>query len=174
MVTGLIDSIEKEILNCNAFNKMVMKSIILAIFIILLSCTTLGYPAFAQTVDNKHQYIDIEQMVIEFDDNDAQARINYELDLFAQMYVFVLGSRNLEPTFNDMFSEFEDFRIVEIGKNHARLILSNVSRQSSEYYLHDSRNLGTNVDRLVIIYPEGTSKILENTNSTPNTFYTRK
>lgn len=152
-----------------------MKSIVLAILIILLSCATFGYSAYAQPGNSAHyQYVDINEVTIKFNDNDAEARISYNLDLFAQMYVLILGSRNLEPTFNEIFNEFGDFHIAEIGKNHAFLTLNNVSRQSGEYYLHDSRNLGTNVDRLILIYPEGTSKMLENTNSTPNTFYTSK
>ncbi|WP_410807031.1 hypothetical protein [Methanohalobium sp.] len=152
-----------------------MKSIVLAIFIILLSCATFGYSAYAQPANIGHyQYIDINEMTIEFNDNNAEAKISYDLDLFAQMYVLILGSRNLEPTFNEIFNEFGNFKIAEIGKSHAVLMLDNVSRQSGEYYLHDSRKLGTNVGRLILIYPEETSKVVENTNSTPNTFYSSK
>ena len=154
---------------------MVMKFIVLTILIILLSCATFGYSAHAQPANSDYyQYIDIKEVTIEFNDNDAEASISYDLDLFAQMYVLILGSRNLEPTFNEIFDEFGDFKISEIGKDHAVLMLNNVSRQSGDYYLHDSRNLGTKVDRLILIYPEGTSKMLENTNSTPNTFYISK
>lgn len=123
------------------------------------------------TVADDEQFIHIDQMVMTFDKADSIVDITYDLDFFVKTYVFLLGSRNLEPTFEQIFFEFEDVTIIDIGQNHAVVLLKNVSRQSGDYYLHDSRELGANVDLLTFIYPDRSTKQLEYTSSTQNTFY---
>lgn len=125
----------------------------------------------SSTVTDDEQFIHISRMVMTFEKTGSMVEITYDLDLFAKTYVFLLGSRNLEPTFEQIFFEFEDVTITDIGQNHAVIMLKNVSRQSGEYYLHDSRELGAEVDLLTFIYPDRSTKQLEHTSRTQNTFY---
>ncbi len=125
----------------------------------------------SSTMTDDEQFIHISRMVMTFEKTGSMVEITYDLDLFAKTYVFLLGSRNLEPTFEQIFFEFEDVTITDIGQNHAVIMLKNVSRQSGEYYLHDSRELGAEVDLLTFIYPDRSTKQLEHTSRTQNTFY---
>ena len=143
----------------------------LAAIVVLFIATFALVMMPSSTVTDDEQFIHINQMVLTFEKTDGIAEINYDLDVFAQTYVFLLGSRNLEPTFKNIFFEFEDFEIIEIGQDHATIMLKNISRQSGEYYLHDSHELGSNIDVLTFVYPDGSTKQLENTQNTQNTFY---
>ena len=125
----------------------------------------------SSTVTDDEQFIHINRMVMTFEKTDSIVEITYDLDPFAKTYVFLLGSRNLKPTFEQIFFEFEEVTITDIGQNHAVVMLKNVSRHSGDYYLHDSRELGAKVDLLTFIYPDRTTRQLEHTSHTQNTFY---
>lgn len=142
-----------------------------AIVVLFIAAFALVLMIPSSTVTDDEQFIHVSQMVMTFEKTDSTVEITYDLDLFAKTYVFLLGSRNLEPTFEQIFVEFEDVKITDIGQNHAVIMLKNVSRQSGDYYLHDSRELGTKVDLLTFIYPDRSTKLLEHTNNTQNTFY---
>ncbi|WP_157209628.1 hypothetical protein [Methanosalsum zhilinae] len=129
--------------------------------------------AYAKPGPSTAQYMEITHMTMRFDGPDAYVSINYNLDLFSNIYVFMLGSRNLEKTFELVFSDFESLEVLEIGRNHASLKLMNVSRETDDYYLHDSRELGTTIDTLTIVYPGGSDRVTRNVNSTPNIFYVK-
>ena len=146
-----------------------MKSLAAIVILLIAAFALVIMPSSAVTEDE--QFIHITRMVVTFEKADGIAEINYNLDPFAKAYVFLLGSRNLEPTFKKIFFEFEDVEIMEIGQNHAMIMLKNMSRQSGEYYLHDSREFGASVDVLTFVYPDGSTKQLENTRTTQNTFY---
>ncbi len=146
-----------------------MKSLAAIVILLIAAFALVIMPSSAVTEDD--QFIHINRMILNFEKIDGMVEITYDLDFFAKTYVFLLGSRNLEPTFEKIFFEFEDVEIIEIGQNHAVIMLKNISRQSGEYYLHDSCELGANVDVLTFIYPDGSTKQLENTRSTQNTFY---
>ncbi|MCL7410517.1 MAG: hypothetical protein P1P69_01360 [Methanosarcinaceae archaeon] len=146
-----------------------MKSLA-AIMILLIAAFALAIMPSSTVIDDE-QFIHVTQMVVTFEKVDGIVEITYDLDPFAKAYVFLLGSRNLGPTFEDIFFEFEDVEIIEIGQNYAVVMVKNVSRQNGEYYLHDSHELGISVDLLTFIYPDGTTKQLEHTRTTQNTFY---
>ncbi|MDO9518513.1 MAG: hypothetical protein Q7J10_10785 [Methanosarcinaceae archaeon] len=146
-----------------------MKSLA-AIMILLIAAFALVIMP-SSTVIEDEQFIHITQMVVTFEKADGIVEITYDLDPFAKAYVFLLGSRNLGPTFENIFFEFEDVEIIEIGQNHAMIMLKNISRQSGDYYLHDSHELGVSVDVLTFVYPDGSTKQLVNTHKTQNTFY---
>ena len=144
----------------------------LAIVVLFIAAFALVIMPSSTVTDNK-EFIHINRMVMTFDKTGSTVEITYDLDLFAKTYVFLLGSRHLEPTFEQMFFKFEDVTITDIGQNHAVVMLKNVSRQNGEYYLYDSRELGARVDLLTFIYPDKSTKQLEHTSSTPNTFYSQ-
>lgn len=147
-----------------------MKQNLLITAAMILTLIATALPTYAATGGSN--YIHIEHMTMEFEDHDAVVTLSYDLNLFADMYVFILGSYNLEPTFEKMFSDFESVEVTKIGWNSATIRIKDVSRKVDAYYLHDSRELGMNVKTLTIVYPDGSAKDYPDSKSTPNIFYT--
>ena len=147
-----------------------MKQNLLITILMVTVLISTAVPTYA--ANNDSNYIYIEQMTMEFEEEDAIVTIYYDLNFFADMYVFILGSHNLEPTFENMFSEFEWVEVKKIGWNSATIRLKEVSRKADAYYLHDSRELGMNIKMLTIVYPDGSTKEYPDSTSTPNIFYT--
>lgn len=146
-----------------------MKQALLSLFILLVAIISLSVTGYA--LNEEGQYIHLKQMDIRFEGTDAQVTFYYELDMFSRVYVFLLGSYNLQPTLENVLFDFEQVEVREIGRNHAVVHVSNISRQNSEYYLHDSRALGAKVDMLTMVYPDGSSRNVPGATSTPYTFY---
>ncbi|MGP8336874.1 MAG: hypothetical protein ACT6FC_01375 [Methanosarcinaceae archaeon] len=146
-----------------------MKSFASIVILLTAAFGLLMVPSSA-VIENE-EYIQIDRMVMTFEKTDARVDISYSLDPFVKIYVFLLGSRNLEPTFEQMFYNFDGVKVVEIGQDHAVVTLNNVSRKSGDYYLHDSHKLGATVNELTFVFPDGSKKELENTRNTQNTFY---
>ncbi|MPN29223.1 hypothetical protein SDC9_176674 [bioreactor metagenome] len=111
-------------------------------------------------------------MVIEFDKTDADVEIQYHLSPFAQVYMFMFGSKNLEPKIEDIFFDFENIEVQRIGRNSALIHIKDISRQKDENYLHDSRELGMQPDVLTLVYPNGKRQSIEHAKETPDIFYT--
>lgn len=146
-----------------------MKSFALIVILLTVAFGLLIVPSSA--VIENGQYVQVERMVMTFEKTDARVDIFYKLDTFVEVYVFLLGSHNLESTFEEMFWDFDEVKVTTIGQDHAVVLLNNVSRKSGEYYLHDSHKIGVNVGELIIMSPDGSTKQLKNTRSTQNTFY---
>lgn len=117
------------------------------------------------------KYIHLDQTVIEFDKSDANVSIYYHLSPFAQVYMFLFGSKYLEPKIEEIFFDFNDTNIEEIGRTSAKIRINNISRPSNKNYLHDSKKLGMQTNRLILVYPDGTQRIYEKARATPDTFY---
>ncbi|AAM06666.1 TPA: hypothetical protein HA338_11895 [Methanosarcina acetivorans] len=117
------------------------------------------------------KYIHLDTMVIEFDKTDANVRISYHLSPFAQVYMFMFGSKHLEPKIEEIFFDFENIEIQRIGINSALIHVNDISRQKDEDYLHDSRELGMQPDVLTLVYPNGKRKNIEHAKNTSDIFY---
>jgi hypothetical protein len=116
-------------------------------------------------------YIHIDTMVISFNKTDADVQIKYHLSPFAQVYMFLFGSRHLEPKIEEIFFDFENIEIRRIERTSALIRVKDVSRQSNEYYLHDSKELGMQPDVLTLVYPDSTRQNIERAKATPYIFY---
>lgn len=116
------------------------------------------------------KYIHVDSIEIDFDRTDANVNIQYHLSPFAEVYMFLFGSKNLEPKIREIFANFTEVKILQIGRNSAFLQITNISREKDQNYLHDSRELGVSTDNLILVSPQGTRR-LENQNSTGNFFY---
>ncbi|WP_462272432.1 hypothetical protein [Methanohalophilus sp.] len=138
--------------------------------ILLLLCSVSG----ALAAEDGEDYIHISSMQVRFSGTDATVDLFYDLDFFGDMYVFALGSRHLKPEFEGFFYDFEEFKVLEIGRSHSRFLLKNVSRESENFYLHDEKKLGRQVGSLVVIYPAGPSKAMGSVDSIPNLFYEKQ
>lgn len=117
------------------------------------------------------KYIHLDSMEIAFSKTDAEISIEYHLSPFAQAYIFLFGSKHLEPKIEEIFYDFENVEVKEIGKSSALIEVKGVSRRSEEYYLHESREFGMSPDVLTVVYPEGAKRNIEHAKFTPNTFY---
>lgn len=117
------------------------------------------------------KYIHLDSMTIEFDKTDADVQIQYHLSPFAQVYMFMFGSKHLEPKIEEIFFDFENIEVQRIGINSALIHVNDISRQKDEDYLHDSRELGMQPDMLTLVYPNGKRKNIENAKSTSDIFY---
>lgn len=137
---------------------------------LLLLCSVSG--AFA--AEDGGDYIHISSMEVRFSGTDATVDLFYDLDFFGDMYIFALGSRHLKPEFESFFYDFEEFKVVELGRTHSRFLLTNVSRETDNFYLHDEKKLGRQVGSLVVIYPAGPSKAMGSVDSIPNLFYEKQ
>ncbi|MDW7731689.1 MAG: hypothetical protein SCH66_04560 [Methanolobus sp.] len=122
-------------------------------------------------VSDDGQYIHFKEMTVNFDGTDAEVVLYYDLDMFSRVYVLLLGSYNLQPTLENVLFDFEEVEVVGISNDHAVLSVKGISRQNSEYYLHDSHNLGATVDVLTLMYPDGSSRRVPYATATPYTFY---
>lgn len=118
-------------------------------------------------------YIHIDSIEIAFYKTDANVDIEYHLSPFAKAYIFLFGSKNLEPKIREILAEFNVAKIQKIGLNNASITLTNISGLNGQYYLHDSRKFGISPDILTISFPDGNSRIYKNPVSTPDLFYTQ-
>jgi len=117
------------------------------------------------------KYIHVDNIVIQFEKTDATVSIDYHLSPFAQAYIFLLGSKNLEPKIEEIFSGFHEVKIQKIEGSSASLQILNVSKKSDGYYLCNSCELGVQSDVLTFVYPNGAKKSYEHVKVTQPVFY---
>ena len=117
------------------------------------------------------KYIHIDSMVIEFNKTDADVQIQYNLSPFAQVYMFLFGSKHLEPKIEEIFFDFDNIEVQKIGRTSALIHIKDISRQNEEYYLHDSREFGMQPDVLTLVYPDSTRRNIAHAKETPYVFY---
>lgn len=144
------------------------------ITIVLLISTALMAARVSPGIDSDQftegKYIHLDTMEIAFSKTDAEISIEYHLSPFAQAYIFLFGSKNLEPKIKEIFYDFENVEVQEIGRTSALIQVKGVSRKSGEFYLHESHKLGLSPDTLTVIYPGGTRRNTEHAKATPPTF----
>ncbi len=121
------------------------------------------------------RYLEVKSIKMTFEGQDATLNIKYELDTIAQVYVFLLGTRSLEPAIDDMFDDFDNIQVLSVREDNAVVKVMNVSyhdtEQGENILFHDSHNLGTNVPTFTIVFPSGTERTFSDISTTPNTFF---
>ncbi len=146
------------------------------IAIALIISAALMAAKFSPGINNEQfregKYIHIDSVIIVFDRTDANVDVEYHLSPFAEAYMFLFGSKNLEPKIKEIFANFTEVNIRQIGSKSASLQITNISRKKDQYFLHDSREFGMRPGILTLVYPDGTKKIYQNPISTQDTFYT--
>lgn len=146
-----------------------MKLTVFLVFALIISF--LSFSASNNIISNGEEYIKFNQVSMAFQGTDTVISVSYSLDMFSSTYIFLLGAHNLEPAIDNLFFDFEDMEVLEIGKDKAVILATNVSRKNDEFYLHDSHELGRIVDLLTIIYPDGSTRTIFDASATPDTFY---
>ncbi|MDW5550487.1 hypothetical protein [Methanosarcina sp.] len=118
------------------------------------------------------KYIHVDNIVIQFKKTDATVNIDYHLSPFAQAYISLFGSKNLESKIKDIFSEFKEVKIQKIGRSSASLQILNISRKEDVNYLCDPYELGVQSDVVTFVYPpKGKTRSYENLKVTPPVVY---
>lgn len=155
-----------------------MKIKLIIVIALLISAILLAAKVVPETSSDQFKegkYIHVDSIVIQFEKTNATVNIDYHLSPFAQAYVLLFGSKNLEPKIKEIFSEFREVKIQKIEKSSASLQILNVSREEDGYYLCNSYELGVQSDTLTFIYPpKGTKKSYEYVKVTPPVFYVLK
>lgn len=146
---------------------------VLSFLVIVILLSSVSIPVLAQEAEGNNDFMHFDRIVMRFDETDAYVTVTYDLDTFARMYVLAFGTRHLESSFVQIFSEYEETEIEEIGYDTAVITLKNISRSSDSYYLHEGHDLGTTIHSLQVIYPGGSSKTYTDVTKTPNIFYDR-
>jgi hypothetical protein len=113
----------------------------------------------------------VTQMEIRFNETNATVNIDYEVGFLTQIYVLFFGSRNLDPYLEKFLYGFEEVQLISVSGTTAAVELTNASRITGGYYIHDSRTLGGPVSKLTLVYPDGKTRTFENATETTNTFY---
>lgn len=122
--------------------------------------------------DAKERQLHITSLTIQFDKSGAIFTVNYDFSEFAKVYLFMFGSKSLEPDIKSIFTNF-DYEIIKMDQNKAILRVKNVSRLNKGYYLHDSTKFGGIIDTVYISDPNSKNiKEYVNLDSTPYYFYT--
>ncbi|PAV10862.1 hypothetical protein ASJ81_12070 [Methanosarcina spelaei] len=152
---------------------MNLKSIIVIAFIIsavLLAGRVSPAMNFEQYREGK--YIHVDNIVMEFSGANATVDVEYHLSPLANAYIFLFGSKHLEPKIKEIFLKFPEVKIREIGLESATLQLTNISWKYGNDYMHNSTKLGLQPDILTVVFPynQGTRK-LQNPDSTLSVFY---
>jgi hypothetical protein len=156
-------SISKKIL-------LIIIGLLVSIIIIILSSST----ASAETP----RYLHVNSITMELDGPDATFTVDYELDIVAKIYVLFLGSGNIEPAINDIFFDFDNYKIVNVRDNYAVVIANDISykdpSQIGNFYFHDAHDLGVRVDTFNLVFPTGITRTFNDVSSTKNTFFEDK
>jgi hypothetical protein len=145
---------------------LAMKNFVALLFIVLIFVSL----PFTQGTAEKPS-LDITSLTITFDRTDAIFTANYDLGTFPKMYILLFGSKNIEPKINSIFSNF-NYQIIKMDQDKVILKVKDISRVIPGYYLHDSRKIGSTIDKIYIYTPDAPfPKEYSNRNSTPDTFY---
>ncbi|MBA1341089.1 MAG: hypothetical protein C5S40_03020 [ANME-2 cluster archaeon] len=121
------------------------------------------------------RYLQVESITMTLEGPDATLNIGYELDIIAQVYVFLLGTGSIESAISSLLSDFDNIQVLSIMEDNAVVKVMNVSyhdpEQGENMFFHDSHNLGTTVDTFILVFPSGTERIFYDVSTTPNTFF---
>ncbi|WP_319507112.1 hypothetical protein [uncultured Methanolobus sp.] len=142
-----------------------------AFLVFALIVSLLSFSASNNIISNNEEYVHFNQVTMKFQGTDAVISMSYSLDMFSCMYVFLMGTYNLEPAIDKFFYDFGDVEVLEIGKDSAVIFVKDVSRKNDEYYLHDSHEMGGTVKVLTMMYPDGSTRTVSSVTATPDTFY---
>jgi len=136
---------------------------------------TLIILASGQASAEPPRYLHVTTVTMELNGTNATFTVDYELDIVAKFYVLFLGSGSIEPVIQELFINFDDVKVISTMENHALVTAANVSyqdpAQQNNYYFHDSHQLGTTVDTLILVFPKGTRRTLLDVSATPNIFF---
>lgn len=111
---------------------------------------------------------------IRLEETNATFSIKYETKPLLDVFSFFFGTWHMSNYIHRLMYDFNDYEIKTIGKKNAEIKVKGMAVESGQYYLHYSKKLGSNVDTVVYIYPDGSETVVHDINKTLNTFYENK
>jgi hypothetical protein len=136
----------------------------------LAATATIAIIAFAICTAMGENYFYVKDVNMRLNEGNATFEINYTLELFTKLYVIALGCKYIEPDLISILGNYNNVTTIKADPDSASLMAKGAGKYNSGYYLFESRPLGTRVDRLTVVYPEGRPKTFYNMTSTPNVF----
>lgn len=135
-----------------------------AVLMVSLLCTM---PIVSAAETQGSRYIHINSVMMTFDGADANITVEYRIDgLFAKLYILLIGSHAIRQKLEDVFVDFSNVRATDVSWNKANITANDVMTYDDGIYHIHAFDLGQNVDRLHIIFPDGYEVRLENINAT--------
>ncbi|ATZ61306.2 MAG: hypothetical protein BME93_04240 [Methanosarcinales archaeon Met12] len=135
--------------------------VVFMIFLLLLM------PVVSAAEAHESRFIDITDVIMTFDGEDANITVEYSIDgLFARLYLLVFGPDAIRQKLEDVFADFSNIRITDISWNKANITANDVITYDDGIYRIHAFDLGQNVDKLYIIFPNGYEIMLEDINAT--------
>jgi hypothetical protein len=123
------------------------------------------------------EYIDIKDVTMSLEGDNATFELNYTLDTFTRFYVSALGCRYLEPELISFLGGYSDVMLIKADTDGAVLLVVGAGKYNSGYYLFDSVPFGSedkplkeSVARFSVVYPGGRIRAFYNVTSTQNVF----
>ena len=147
------------------------KAVTVLILSVLAAAVLVGLSSGYVSARFSDESVHITEAVIRFSGTDASIDITYEAPLPVELYAIVFGSRNLEGDIRAAVEPLGEIDGIIIRHGRAAAVVKDISEERGAYYLHDGRELGKTVDRLILIYPDGRERLIPDTSKTPDTFY---
>lgn len=123
------------------------------------------------------EYLNIEEVTMHLEGENATFELNYTLDTFTRIYVLALGCRYLEPELTSFLGGYGSAKLVKADMDGAAVQVSGAGKYNSGYYLFDSVPFGTRneplkegIARFSVVYPEGRIRTFYNVTATQNVF----
>lgn len=123
------------------------------------------------------EYIDITEVTMHLDGDNATFELNYTLDTFTRLYVSALGCRYLEPELISFLGGYRDVMLIKADTEGATLRVVGAGKYNGGYYLFDSMPFGSkdkplneSIDRFTVVYPSGRLRTFYNVTATQNVF----
>lgn len=121
--------------------------------------------------------IDITDVTMLLDDDNATFELNYSLDTFTCFYVSALGCRYLEPELLSFLGGYRNVVLIKADTESAALQVVGAGKYNNGYYLFDSIPFGSkgkplekSVARFSVVYPNGRVRTFYNVTATQNVF----
>ena len=123
------------------------------------------------------EYLDIKEVTMRLDGENATFELNYTLDTFTRFYVSALGCRYLEPELISFLGGYSDVMLIKADIEGAALLVVGAGKYNGGYYLFDSMPFGSkdkplkeSIARFSVVYPGGRVRTFYNVTATQNVF----
>lgn len=137
------------------------------------------FTLFALSADSAAgiEYLDIKEVTMRLEGENATFELNYTLDTFTRFYVSALGCRYLEPELKSFLGGYSDVMLIKADIEGAALLVVGAGKYNSGYYLFDSMPFGSkdkplkeSIARFSVVYPGGRVRTFYNVTATQNVF----
>jgi hypothetical protein len=123
------------------------------------------------------EYLDIKEVTMRLEGENATFELNYTLDTFTRFYVSALGCRYLEPELISFLGGYSDVMLIKADIEVAALLVVGAGKYNGGYYLFDSMPFGSkdkplkeSIARFSVVYPGGRVRTFYNVTATQNVF----